>query len=312
MSDAAAENLAPATTFGARLRWLGRALWGDPMALGAVLWLAVVLLLIVADAGGFFATAGKVNLKARNLPPFDLSQSWTLWLGGDALGRSLLVRLASAAGTSIGIALTAVLSSLVVGTALGLVAGYFGGLVGALIMRVSDIIMGFPTLLVALVALYLFGPSVTNLVIVLAITRLPAYIRVARADVLEVRERLFVDASRTFGAGAVWILVNHILPIVAPTMLTLASVSVAMVMLFESGLSYLGLGVQPPAVSWGLMVAQGQGYLGTAWWLACFPGLAVMLTTMSFNLLANWFRIVNDPSQRWRLTSSKRKTGRRP
>jgi len=303
---ATAEGLAPKTSTASRVKWMGRALTGDPMALAAVAWLAIVLFLVIADASGMFTAAGKVNLKARNLPPFDFSRDWTLWLGGDALGRSLLARLADAAAASIGIALSAVLSSLVVGTALGLVAGYFGGLVSTLIMRVSDIIMGFPTLLVALVALYLFGPSVTNLVIVLAVTRLPAYIRVARADVLEVRERLFVDASRTFGAGPVWIISQHILPVVAPTMLTLASVNIAMVMLFESGLSYLGLGIQPPGVSWGLMVAQGQGYLGTAWWLACFPGLAVMLTTMSFNLLANWFRIVNDPSQRWRLTTQRR------
>lgn len=302
----AAETLVPQSALGARLKWLARALWGDPTALVAVIWLLIVLIGIAADALGAFG-GSRIALKARNLPPFDLSQSWTLWLGADALGRSLLARLAEAAAASIGIALAAVLTSLVGGLTLGMVAGYFGGAVGNLIMRISDIIMGFPTLLVALVALYVFGPSVTNLVLVLAITRMPAYIRVARAEVLEVRERLFVDASRVFGAGPLWILRNHILPIVAPTMLTLASVNVAMVMLFESGLSYLGLGIQPPAVSWGLMVAQGQGYLSTAWWLACFPGLAVMLTTMSFNLLANWFRIVNDPSQRWRLTSRKRK-----
>ncbi|GLQ10546.1 ABC transporter permease [Devosia yakushimensis] len=289
----------------ARLAWLTRALIADPMALCSVIWLILVLLLIIANTSGIFAGA-RIDLKARNLPPFDLSFDWRLWFGADALGRPLMARLAEAALTSIGIALVTVLLSVILGTVLGLVAGYFGGLIGAAIMRASDIIMGFPTLLVALVGLYLFGPSVTNLVIVLAITRMPSYIRVARAETLEVRERLFVDAARVFGGGPFWIIRNHILPIVAPTMLTLASVNVAMVMLFESGLSYLGLGVQPPAVSWGLMIAQGQGYLSSAWWLGFFPGLAVMLTTMSFNLLANWFRIVNDPSQHWRLVRRKR------
>lgn len=289
----------------ARLAWLTRALIADPMALCSVIWLILVLLLIIANTSGIFAGA-RIDLKARNLPPFDLSFDWRLWFGADALGRPLMARLAEAALTSIGIALVTVLLSVILGTLLGLVAGYFGGLIGAAIMRASDIIMGFPTLLVALVGLYLFGPSVTNLVIVLAITRMPSYIRVARAETLEVRERLFVDAARVFGGGPFWIIRNHILPIVAPTMLTLASVNVAMVMLFESGLSYLGLGVQPPAVSWGLMIAQGQGYLSSAWWLGFFPGLAVMLTTMSFNLLANWFRIVNDPSQHWRLVRRKR------
>ncbi|MBY5813181.1 ABC transporter permease [Rhizobium leguminosarum] len=288
-----------------RILWFMRALAGDPMAVAATIWLLIVVLAILADASSLLGQ-NRISLKARNLPPFDFGQSWTLWLGADALGRPLLVRLIQAASTTIGIALVTVLTSLIGGTLLGVIAGYFGGIIGNLVMRICDIILGFPTLLVALFGLYLFGPSVGNLIIVLAVTRMPAYIRVARAETLEVRERLFVDAARVFGGGPVWILRNHILPSVAPTMLTLASVNLAMVMLFESGLSYLGLGIQPPAVSWGLMVAQGQGYLSSAWWLGFFPGLAVMLTTMSFNLLANWFRIVNDPSQHWRLVSRRR------
>jgi len=305
MTNASAELLPTRVRRGHRLIWLMRALSGDPMAVAAMIWLCIVVLAIMADA---FSLLGdnRISLKARNLPPFDFGQSWVLWLGADALGRPLLIRLVQAASTTIGIALVTVLTSLVGGTLLGVVAGYFGGIVGNVIMRISDIILGFPTLLVALFGLYLFGPSVLNLVLVLSITRMPAYIRVARAETLEVRERLFVDAARVFGGGSFWILRTHILPSVTPTMLTLASVNLAMVMLFESGLSYLGLGIQPPAVSWGLMVAQGQGYLASAWWLGFFPGLAVMLTTMSFNLLANWFRIVNDPSQHWRLVSRRR------
>jgi len=305
--DPSAEALPPRQGRLEGLRWVGRALLRDPMALASVIWLLIVAAGIAADAMGLLAVAGKVNLRARNLAPFDFSQHWSLWLGADALGRALLGRLAAAATASLGIALSAVVASLVAGTVLGLVAGYFGGLVGGIIMRAADIIMGFPTLLIALVALCLFVPNVTNLIIVLAVTRMPAYTHVARADVLEVRERLFVDAARVLEAGPGWIISRHILPIIAPTMLTLASVNVAMVMLFESGLSYLGLGIQPPAVSWGLMVAQGQGYLASAWWLACFPGLAIMFTTMSFNLPANWFRIAGDPSRRWRLTAARAK-----
>jgi peptide/nickel transport system permease protein len=304
MTGTSAEFL-PARERRPRLLWLMRALAGDPMAVAAAVWILIVILAILADALSLLGD-NRMSLKARNLPPFSFSQSWTLWLGADALGRPLLVRLIQAASTTIGIALVTVVTSLICGTLLGVIAGYFGGIVGNIIMRISDIILGFPTLLVALFGLYLFGPSVINLVVVLAITRMPAYIRVARAETLEVRERLFVDAARVFGGGPTWILRTHILPSVAPTMLTLASVNLAMVMLFESGLSYLGLGIQPPAVSWGLMVAQGQGYLSSAWWLGFFPGLAVMLTTMSFNLLANWFRIVNDPSQHWRLVHRRR------
>ncbi|CAN7635972.1 ABC transporter permease [Rhizobium sp. LjRoot98] len=305
MTEALSELLDERKAASGRFAWFLRALRGDPMAVAATIWLMIVVLAILADALSLLGE-NRISLKARNMPPFDFSQAWTLWLGADALGRPLLVRLIQAASTTIGIALLTVLTSLVGGTLLGVIAGYFGGFIGNVIMRISDIILGFPTLLVALFGLYLFGPSVLNLILVLAITRMPAYIRVARAETLEARERLFVDAARVFGGGSLWILRVHILPSVAPTMLTLASVNLAMVMLFESGLSYLGLGIQPPAVSWGLMVAQGQGYLSSAWWLGFFPGLAVMLTTMSFNLLANWFRIVNDPSQHWRLVSRRR------
>ncbi|MBB4226989.1 ABC transporter permease [Rhizobium mongolense] len=305
MTDTSAEFLPTRKRRSRRILWLLRALAGDPMAVAAAIWLLIVVLAILTDSLSLLGD-NRISLKARNLQPFDFGQSWTLWLGADALGRPLLVRLIQAASTTLGIAMVTVLTSLIGGTLLGVIAGYFGGIVGNVIMRICDIILGFPTLLVALFGLYLFGPSVSNLVIVLAVTRMPAYIRVARAETLEVRERLFVDAARVFGGGPAWILRTHILPSVAPTMLTLASVNLAMVMLFESGLSYLGLGIQPPSVSWGLMVAQGQGYLSSAWWLGFFPGLAVMLTTMSFNLLANWFRIVNDPSQHWRLVSRRR------
>lgn len=305
MTDTSSEFLPTSERRSRRILWLLRALAGDPMAVAATIWLLIVVLAIFTDSLSLLG-GNRISLKTRNLPPFDFGQSWTLWLGADALGRPLLVRLIQAASTTIGIAVVTVLTSLIGGTLLGVIAGYFGGVVGNVIMRTCDIILGFPTLLVALFGLYLFGPSVSNLVIVLAVTRMPAYIRVARAETLEVRERLFVDAARVFGGGPKWILRTHILPSVAPTMLTLASVNLAMVMLFESGLSYLGLGIQPPSVSWGLMVAQGQGYLSSAWWLGFFPGLAVMLTTMSFNLLANWFRIVTDPSQHWRLVSRRR------
>jgi peptide/nickel transport system permease protein len=138
-------------------------------------------------------------------------------------------------------------------------------------------------------------------VLVLAITRVPIYIRTTRAEVLEVRERMFVTAARVMGASSLRIIWRHILPTVLPTLTTVATLEFALVMLSESTLSFLGLGIQPPAFSWGLMVAQGQNYLGSAWWLAFWPGLAITLTATALNLLANWLRIVSDPVQRWRL-----------
>lgn len=277
----------------------------DPMAVSAVIWLLIVAVSIVVGALFMSDAATRVNLRARNMGPFTLDQGWLFILGADSLGRSVLARLMVAAGTTLSISVATAGSSLVVGAILGVVAGYFGGFVGSLILRLADMILSFPALLLALVVLYIFGPSPLNLVIVLGVARLPVYIRVARAEVLEIRERMFVDAARALGARHRWIIFTHILPILAPTMLTLAAVNLAMVMLLESGLSFLGLGIQPPSMSWGLLVSQGRSYLSQAWWLACFPGLCIMLTTLASNTLANWYRTATDPQQRWRLEQPK-------
>jgi peptide/nickel transport system permease protein len=199
------------------------------------------------------------------------------------------------------VATAAVAVAMVAGGVLGLIAGYSGGWLGTLIMRFADIVMSFPSLLLAVVILYMFAPSAFNVVLVLAITRLPVYIRTTRAEVLELKQRMFVAAARVMGASPTRIALRHVLPMVVPTLMTIATVEFAYVMLAESGLSFLGIGIQPPEVSWGLMVAQGRNYLGTAWWLAFFPGLAIMLTTLAINLFASWLRIVMDPLQRWRL-----------
>ena len=155
--------------------------------------------------------------------------------------------------------------------------------------------------------LYILEPRVVNIVIVLAITRLPIYIRVTRAEVLEIRERLFVDAARVLGSSSTRIIFRHVAPVVAPTIFTILTVDFAFVMLAESSLSFLGIGIQPPSITWGLMVAQGRNYLNLAWWLAFFPGLMIMVSTLSANILSNWVRMVSDPVQRWRLESQKNK-----
>jgi peptide/nickel transport system permease protein len=168
-------------------------------------------------------------------------------------------------------------------------------------MRIADVLMSFPSLLLAVVVLYVFEPRVANLVLVLAITRMPVYIRTTRAEVLEIRERLFVDAARALGADGFRIVRKHIVPLVISTLITIATLDFAYVMLAESALSFLGIGIQPPEITWGLMVAQGRNYLASAWWLAFFPGLMIMLTTLALNLLSGWVRVATDPVQRWRL-----------
>jgi peptide/nickel transport system permease protein len=199
------------------------------------------------------------------------------------------------------IAVSVVIFSMLIGTTLGVVAGYYERLLGAFIMRAADVIMSFPSLLLAVIVLYVLEPAAANVVIVLAITRLPIYIRVARAEVLEIRERLFVESARASGASNIRIMVLHILPVVVPTIFTVATLDFAGVMLSESGLSFLGIGVQPPDVTWGLMVAMGRNFLTTAWWLAFWPGLAILLTALATNLLSNWLRLAMDPMLRWRL-----------
>jgi peptide/nickel transport system permease protein len=153
-------------------------------------------------------------------------------------------------------------------------------------------------------------PSAANIILVLAITRIPVYLRTARAESAELQSRVFVDAARTFGAGATSIITRHVVPIVLPTLLTVATLDFCYVMLAESSLSFLGIGIQPPDVSWGLMVAQGRTYLHTAWWLSFFPGLAIVVTTVSATILAAWARIATDPGQRWRLSVPQKRLSR--
>lgn len=293
-------TLAPAAPRKSLLPLLGM-LWRDKFAFVAALILLIILL--TALIGPFLVgdAAVKLNLRARNAPPFNLDQGILFVLGADSLGRSILARIIMASRTTLAIAGSAVLLSLVVGTLLGLIAGYKEGPVANVILRLTDVLMSFPSLLLALVVLYVFAPSPTNVVWVLAITRIPIYLRTCRAEVMEIRGRMFVTAARVTGASVFRLVWRHILPMAAPTLVTIATLDFAFVMLSESSLSFLGLGVQPPDVTWGLMVSEGRNYLGSAWWLSFWPGLAIAITTMSLNLFANWVRIALDPVQRWRL-----------
>jgi peptide/nickel transport system permease protein len=282
-------------------------LWRDKLALIAALFLLLVVFCAIFGPLLLEDVATRQNLRGRNAPPFDVTKDWLFWLGGDALGRPLLARIVVAAQNTIMVAAGAVASSLVIGTALGLIAGYSSKLASQVIMRLADVIMSFPSLLLAVIVLYMLPPSVTNLVIVLAITRIPVYLRTSRAEVLEIRERMFVQAAIVMGASRQRIVFRHILPIVLPTLITIATLDFAFVMLAESSLSFLGIGIQPPEITWGLMVAQGRPYLTSAWWLSFWPGLAIVLTTLSLNLLSNWMRTALDPLQRWRLEITEKK-----
>ena len=229
----------------------------DKLALISIIFL--IFILFVAIFGPYLIndTFTKMNLRLRNLAPFSFDHNFMYFLGADALGRSMIARLIVGTQNTMFIAGSAVILSMTIGGVLGLISGFFGGKGGNIIMRLADIIMSFPSLLLAVIVLYMFDPGLINLVIVLAFTRLPIYMRTARAEVLEIRERLFVSAAISMGASNSRIIFKHIAPLTIPTLITIATLDFAFVMLGESALSFIGVGIQPPEVTWGLMVAQG-------------------------------------------------------
>ncbi|MCP4385560.1 MAG: ABC transporter permease [Hyphomicrobiales bacterium] len=221
-------------------------------------------------------------------------------LGTDALGRDMLTRLLYGARASLTVGLVSVAISGVIGTTLGLVAGYYGGRIESLIMRTVDAFMAVPSLLIALFVLFLIGGGLVNMVIIFAAVRWVVYARLARGITLSYRQSSFVEAARSIGASDARIIFRHILPNMVSPLLVLGTLEIALLILSEAGLSFLGFGLQPPEPSWGLMIARGREYLREAWWMITFPGLAIFLTTLSLNLLANWLRTITDPVQRWR------------
>lgn len=295
----ATQGVAPAPRHPAMVIW--RLLWADKFALVAALVLLVMISCALFGPMLLGDAATKLDLRSRNAPPFDMERGWLFILGADALGRSILARIIVAAQNTMLIAVCSVAVAMAVGAALGLIAGYAGRKVSGTILRLADVIMSFPSLLLAVIVLYMLEPRVMNLVIVLAITRIPVYLRTTRAEILEIRERMFVQAAQVMGASRTRIILRHMLPLVIPTLITIATLDFAFVMLAESSLSFLGIGIQPPEVTWGLMVSQGRPYMNQAWWLAFWPGVAIILTTMSLNILSGWLRTVLDPQQRWRL-----------
>ena len=230
------------------------------------------------------------DLELRNLPPMAHSDGGVHLLGTDALGRDELSRLMLGGQISLTVGVASVLVSGLVGTVIGLIAGYYRGWFDDVVMRLVDLQMSVPSLLIALLVLYLAGPSFLNVVVVLAVTRWMVYARVARGLMLSLREVLFVEAARALGASNLRIIVRHLLPNLLAPILVLATLELAVMMLTEASLSFLGLGIQPPESSWGLMLAEGREYLTSAPWLVAVPGFAILFTTLSVNVIATWLR----------------------
>lgn len=260
-----------------------------PMALcGLVLFVGVLGM-------GLFAPqlAGPAN--QQDLPRRLQAPSRAHWMGTDELGRDVAARVMHGARVSLGVGVVAVSLSVVVGMMVGLMAGYWGGWVDALLMRVVDILLCFPTIFLILMVIAFLEPALSHVIIVIGLTSWMGLARLVRGEVLSVRERDFVWAARGLGVPTPVILWRHIVPHVVTPVIVSATLGVGGAILTESALSFLGLGVQPPTPSWGSLLSSGKDYLHVAWWLTVFPGAALFITVLGFNLLGEGLRDVWDP-----------------
>src|SRR5438132_1812551 len=265
-------------------------------------WLSLAMLSLVISSPPLAATIApgsptKQSLAQRLRPPAwaELSGAGHL-IGTDQLGRDVLSRILYGGRLSLIVALLAVLLSAGIGTFLGLVGGYTGGVLERLLMRLAEIQLAFPFILLVVTIVAVLGPSALNVVLALGVSGWVSYTRLVRAHVLTLRELAYVESARSLGASAPRIVLRHLLPNVLSPVVVLASFSVAQMIILESALSFLGLGVQPPTPTWGGMLADARNYLDQAWWLAAFPGLALMLTVLAINILGDWLRDLLDPT----------------
>jgi len=241
----------------------------------------------------------EVSLAARLKPPGSPGpEAFPHVLGTDQLGRDILSRMLHAARVTIAISLVAVLFSATIGVSLGVMSGYFGGWFDMTLMRVADVQLAFPTILLALTIVAALGTSVPILIFVFVFAGWVRYVRIIRAGVLVLKQTQFVDAARTTGASTRRILTHHLVPNLATEIIILMNLEVGRIILLESALSYLGLGVQPPLPTWGNMLNEGRLYLQTSWWVVTFPGLIIMITVLGLNLFAEGLRGLYDPRAR--------------
>jgi peptide/nickel transport system permease protein len=268
---------------------------------GAVGLILVLGLAIMAIFAPFIAphdpTAG--SLGDRLKPPFWQEKgSKNNLLGTDLLGRDILSRMIYGARTSLTISIITILLSGIIGAFLGIVSGYLGGWVDALIMRAVDVAFSFPAILLALLFAVIFGPSFLNIILIISFTLWAQYARMSRAETLRLKEMDFIALAQIAGCSKLNIMIRHLFPNAANPLIILATLQVGVVIILESSLSFLGVGIPPPTPAWGAMVAEGRSYVVSAWWISLIPGVAILLTVLSFNLLGDALTEYLDPSQR--------------
>jgi peptide/nickel transport system permease protein len=270
-----------------------RILLTNPVTVVSAVVLAITV--VIAVAANAIAPYGVNDIDVPNAlqPP-----SGAHWFGTDDLGRDVLSRVLVATQASMRVAVVSVAFAVIVGVSIGLVAGYRGGWLDTVFMRVVDVMFAFPVLLLALAVVAILGPGVTTTTLAIGIVYTPIFARVARASTLSVRVEPYVAVSRTMGTGDLYILRRHILPNIAGPLIVQTSLSLAFAILSEAALSFLGLGIQPPQPSLGRMIFDSQGFITLAWWMAVFPGAAIFVIVLAFNLFGDGLRDVLDPKQR--------------
>ncbi len=274
----------------ARIRWV-------PTLPIAVLTLIIVLALIAPWITPYDPTHNE--LANRLQPPFFVSGGSTdHLLGTDAFGRDVLTRLIFGARASLAVTALSMTILVVLGTAVGVTAGYVGGWVDSTLMRLVDILLAIPTLLIGMVVAVVLGPSFWHVVFVIGLLAWPRVARLIRGETLGLRQTDFVDYSRAIGVTPLSVALRHVLPNVLPTLLVAATLESSQIILQEAALSFLGAGIPPPAASWGVMISDGRALISTGWWIALFPGLAIGITVLSANALGDWMRDHFDPRTR--------------
>ncbi|MBI2217783.1 MAG: ABC transporter permease [Candidatus Rokubacteria bacterium] len=239
------------------------------------------------------------SLRLRFKPPvWEEGGSWTYPLGTDRLGRDLLSRMIHGARISLAAGVLTVLLAGAIGAAIGLVAGYYRGRVDTVLMRITDATLSFPVILLALILAVTAGPSFANVVIAVAVILWARYARVIRGETLSLMERDFIAQARIAGCSAWRIITRHLLPNTLNTLVVLLTLQVGYVIIVEASLSFLGAGIPPPQPAWGSMIAEGRDYITSAWWVSSFPGLAILLVVLAFNLFGDWLRDTLDPRLR--------------
>jgi peptide/nickel transport system permease protein len=288
----------PARARAGRGQGLLLALRRSPVGVTGMVIVLIVIFLAVAGPLIVPHSPDEPNLRARFKPPGFSDSRGTYILGTDQLGRDMLSRLIVGSRVSVLVGVIAVAISGTIGVVLGVVAGYVGGWADTIIMRVADALLGIPFIILAIAISGAIGPGLVTLIALLGFTGWETYARITRGEVLVVRSLDFVTAARVVGQRGWRIALRHVVPNVLSSAIVLAALQVGTTILAESSLSFLGLGVQPPNITWGLMLADGRQYIGSAWWMATFPGIAITITVLGVVFLGDWLRDTLDPRLR--------------